>query len=188
MVVADWPARVGKVLVDEGEFVLQGSPVLTLNEPDFTITLSVTAEERADLEVGLAVLVSLDAADQELAGTIATLDENATVADDGAELYEGTVVVEGDVAAVDGARATIDVTLSERLGVLAVPVAAVLRSAGGDEVRVINDEGTISRVKVTIGLVDGEWVEIVDGLKGDELVVIDIDPKAEPQDEAPTDG
>lgn len=188
MVVADWPARVGKVLVDEGEFVLQGAPVLTLNEPDFTITLSVTAEERADLEVGLAVLVSLDAADQELAGTIATLDENATVADDGAELYEGTVVVEGDVAAVDGARATIDVTLSERLGVLAVPVAAVLRSAGGDEVRVINDAGTISRVKVTIGLVDGEWVEIVEGLKGDELVVVDIDPQAEPQDEAPTDG
>ena len=184
MLVADWPARVGKVLVDEGEFVLQGAPVLTLNEPDFTITLSVTAEERADLEVGLAVRVSLDAADQELVGTIATLDENATVADDGSERYEGTVVVQGDVAAVDGARATIDVTLAERLGVIAVPVAAVLRSAGGDEVRVINDEGTISRVKVTIGLVDGEWVEIVDGLKGDELVVIDIDPQAEPEPEA----
>jgi len=188
MLVADWPARVGKVLVDEGEFVLQGAAVLTLNEPDFTITLSVTSEERADLEVGLGVTVSLDAADQELIGTIATLDENATVADDGSERYEGTVVVEGDVAAVDGARATIDVTLSERLGVIAVPVAAVLRSAGGDEVRVINDEGTITRVKVTIGLVDGEWVEIVDGLKGDELVVIDIDPRAEPQPEADSDG
>jgi multidrug efflux pump subunit AcrA (membrane-fusion protein) len=65
-----------------------------------------------------------------------------------------------------------------------VPVAAVLRSAGGDEVRVINDEGTISRVSVTIGLVDGEWVEITRGLLGNELVVVDIDPKAE----APVDG
>lgn len=184
MVVANWPARIGKVLVDEGEFVLQGAPVLTLNEPDFSITLSVTAEERADLEVGQAVSVSLDAADQELVGVIATLEDNATVADDGSERYEGTVDVKGDLAAVDGARATIDVTLSERLGVLAVPVASVLRSAGGDEVRVVNDEGTITRVKVLIGLVDGEWVEIVDGLKGDELVVVDIDPQAE----APVDG
>jgi multidrug efflux pump subunit AcrA (membrane-fusion protein) len=188
MVVAEWPARVGKVLVDEGEFVLQGAPVLTLNEPDFTITLSVTAEERSDLEVGQTVSVSLDAVDADLNGTIATLDENATVADDGSETYEGTVEVDGDVAAVDGARATIDVTLSERPNVLAVPVAAVLRSAGGDEVRVINDAGTISRVKVTIGLVDGEWVEIVDGLKGDELVVVDVDPKADTQTKAVAGG
>ena len=34
MVVADWPARVGKVDVDEGEFVLQGSPVLVLHFDD----------------------------------------------------------------------------------------------------------------------------------------------------------
>jgi hypothetical protein len=28
---------------------------------------------------------------------------------------------------------------------------------------------------VTIGLVDREWVEIVTGLEGDELVVVDIE-------------
>ena len=49
-----------------------------------------------------------------------------------------------------------------------------MRSADGDEVRIVNDAGTITRVKVTIGLIDGEWVEIQEGLKGDELVVVDI--------------
>lgn len=184
MVVADWPARVGTVDVDEGEFVLQGATVLTLTEPVFTITLSVGAGDRAELEVGQAVLVDLDSSDVELPGSIATLDDAATVNEAGEETYEGTVAVQGELNAVDGALATIDVTLDERLGVLAVPVAAVLRAAGGDEVRVINDEGKITRVKVTIGLVDGEWVEIVDGLKGDELVVVDIDPEAEVQVEA----
>lgn len=180
MVVADWPARVGTVEVDEGEFVLQGSPVLTLTEPVFTITLQVGPGERAELEVGQKVLVSLDAADDELPGVIATLEDTATVDDQGAESYEGTVTVEGDLAAVDGARATVDVTLAERLGVLAVPVAAVLRSAGGDVVRVVNDEGTITRLPVTIGLVDGEWVEITSGLEGDELVIVDVDAAADP--------
>lgn len=180
MVVADWPARVGTVEVDEGEFVLQGAPVLTLTEPVFTITLQVGPGERAELEVGQKVLVSLDAADDELPGVIATLEDTATVDEQGAESYEGTVVVEGDLAAVDGARATVDVTLSERLGVLSVPVAAVLRSAGGDVVRVVNDEGTITRLPVTIGLVDGEWVEITSGLEGDELVIVDVDAAAEP--------
>jgi len=180
MVVADWPARIGTVEVDEGEFVLQGAPVLTLTEPVFTITLQVGPGERAELEVGQTAMVSLDALDEDLPGVIATLDDTATVDDQGAETYEGTVVVEGELDAVDGARATVDVTLSERLGVLAVPVAAVLRSAGGDVVRVVNDEGTITRIPVTIGLVDGEWVEITSGLVGDELVIVDVDAAAEP--------
>jgi multidrug efflux pump subunit AcrA (membrane-fusion protein) len=187
MVVADWPARVGTVDVDEGEFVLQGAPVLRLTEPTFTITLQVGPGDRAELEVGQTVLVSLDAADEELPGVVATLEDTATIDDQGGESYEGTVVVEGEFAAVDGANATIEVTLAERLGVLAVPVAAVLRSAGGDVVRVVNDAGTISRVPVTIGLVDGEFVEITSGLVGNELVVIDVDAAADPA-ATPDDG
>jgi HlyD family secretion protein len=81
---------------------------------------------------------------------------------------------------VDGASVSIDVTLAEKKNVLAVPVAAVLRSAGGDEVRVVNDQGTITRVPVTIGLIDNEFVEIVSGLKGDELVVVDVDAAGTP--------
>ena len=39
-------------VVDDGEFLLQGSPVLTLTEPVFTVNLSVSASDRANLEVG----------------------------------------------------------------------------------------------------------------------------------------
>jgi hypothetical protein len=55
----------------------------------------------------------------------------------------------------------------------------VLRAADGDEVRVVTDEGKLTRVKVVIGLIDGEWAEIISGLTGDELVVIDVDPSAD---------
>ena len=174
MLVADWPARIGKVEVDEGEFVLQGNVVLSLTEPQFTITMKVSPTDRAELEVGQDVSVDLKVGGQILPGTISELDDSATVGSAGEELYEGTITVSGEFSAVDGATVSIDVTLDEALQVLAVPVAAVLRSADGDEVRIVNDAGTITRVKVTIGLIDGEWVEIKDGLKGDELVVVDI--------------
>lgn len=174
MLVADWPARIGKVEVDEGEFVLQGNVVLSLTEPQFTITMKVSPTDRAELELGQAVSVDLKVGGQILPGTISELDDSATVGGAGEELYEGTITVTGEFSAVDGATVSIDVTLDEALQVLAVPVAAVLRSADGDEVRIVNDAGTITRVKVTIGLIDGEWVEIQDGLKGDELVVVDI--------------
>ena len=174
MLVADWPARIGKVEVDEGEFVLQGNVVLSLTEPQFTITMKVSPTDRAELEVGQAVSVDLKVGGQILPGVISELNDSANVGAAGEELYEGTITVTGDFSAVDGATVSIDVTLAEALQVLAVPVAAVLRSADGDEVRIVNDAGTITRVKVTIGLIDGEWVEIKDGLKGDELVVVDI--------------
>ena len=174
MLVADWPARIGKVEVDEGEFVLQGNVVLSLTEPQFTITMKVSPTDRAELEVGQAVSVDLKVGGQILPGVISELNDSANVGAAGEELYEGKITVTGDFIAVDGATVSIDVTLAEALQVLAVPVAAVLRSADGDEVRIVNDAGTITRVKVTIGLIDGEWVEIKDGLKGDELVVVDI--------------
>lgn len=175
MIVADWPARVGTVAVDEGEFVLQGATVLNLTEPKFTITMKVSASDRAELEVGQQVSVDLTVGDQVLAGIISALDDSATVDSAGVETYEGTIEVDTDFEAVDGATVSIDVVLDEVLNAIAVPVAAVLRSSDGDQVRVVNDQGTITRVTVTIGLIDGEWAEITDGLKGDELVVVDVE-------------
>ena len=59
MVVASWPARIGTVSVDDGEFILLGQQVLTLTEPDFTITLTLNPTDRGNLEVGMEVEVEL---------------------------------------------------------------------------------------------------------------------------------
>jgi multidrug efflux pump subunit AcrA (membrane-fusion protein) len=45
-------------------------------------------------------------------------------------------------------------------------------------VRVVDDDGTIERVTVEVGLVDDEFIEITDGLDGDELVIVSIDSEA----------
>lgn len=175
MLVADWPVVVGDVAVEVGDQLVRGTPILSLSESTFTIVLTVGAAERAELEVGQVVEVDLTVGDQILSGTIATLDESATLGPNGEEVFEGTVQIAGDFAGVDGASVTVDVTLSEVVDVLAVPVASVLRTADGDVVRVVNDQGTITRVPVTIGLIDREWAEIVTGLRGDELVIVDVE-------------
>lgn len=175
MIVADWPVRVGPVLVEVGDLVTRGSPLFALVEPDFSIALTVGAAERSELRVGQRVSVDLTVGNQVLDGTIASLDESATLGPNGEQRFEGEVAVTGDYDAVDGAAVTVDVVLAEVVDALAVPVAAVLRTADGDVVRVVNDQGTITRTPVTIGLVDREWVEIVSGLSGDELVVVDIE-------------
>ena len=102
------------------------------------------------------------------------LDDTATVAQDKTETYEGTVEATGKLPDVDGASVSIDITLAERKNVLAVPIAAVLKSGTGDYVRVVDDKGRLERRPITLGLAQDEYVEVTKGLKGDELVVVSI--------------
>lgn len=178
MLVANWPSRIGTIDVKAGEFVLQGKTLFNLTEPDFTVVMSVSPTDRAKLAIGQLAKVNFNAGETIIDGQISQLDDSPTVDAQGNATYEGKVSVQTDLASVDGAKVSIDVTLEKKDDVIAVPVAAVLRASDGDEVRTINDQGTITRVKVTIGLVDGEWAEILSGLTGNELVVIDVDPAA----------
>ena len=132
MVVAAWPARVGTVSVDDGEFILLGQEVLTLTEPDFTITLTLNPTDRGNLEVGMAVEVEIQASDEDaVPGVILELDETATVTGDGSERYEGVIETFEVLDAVDGASVNVDVTREEKIDVITVPIATVLQDERG---------------------------------------------------------
>ena len=175
MVVAAWPARVGTVSVDDGEFILLGQEVLTLTEPDFTITLTLNPTDRGNLEVGMAVEVEIQASDEDaVPGVILELDETATVTGDGSERYEGVIETFEVLDAVDGASVNVDVTREEKIDVITVPIAAVLQDGqGNDVVRVLLVDGTTTQVQIETGLSEGAFVEVTEGLVGDELVLVE---------------
>ena len=175
MVVASWPARVGTVSVDDGEFILLGQEVLTLTEPDFTITLTLNPTNRGNLEVGMPVEVEIQASDEEaVPGIILELDETATVTGDGSERYEGVIETFEVLDAVDGASVNVDVTREEKVDVITVPIAAVLQDGqGNDVVRVVLVDGTTTQVQIETGLSEGAFVEVTEGLAGDELVLVE---------------
>ena len=175
MVVASWPARIGTVSVDDGEFILLGQEVLTLTEPDFTITLTLNPTDRGNLEVGMAVEVEIQASDEEaVPGVILELDETATVTGDGSERYEGVIETFDVLDAVDGASVNVDVTREEKVDVITVPVASVLQDGqGNDVVRVVLVDGSTTQVQIETGLSEGAYVEVTEGLTGDELVLVE---------------
>ncbi|MFT5202875.1 MAG: multidrug efflux pump subunit AcrA (membrane-fusion protein) [Candidatus Aldehydirespiratoraceae bacterium] len=178
MIVADWPARVGTVFVDEGETVQLGKELLTLTEPNFTIRLFANPTDRSELSVGQAVQVEIEAGDQDSRGVITQLDDAATITESGSESYEGVVEVEDTLAAVDGANVRIEVILDERVDAIVVPIAAVNQDGTGNEVVTVIDEANgnayVTRQIVT-GLQEGSFTEVVSGLEGGELVVIEVD-------------
>ena len=175
MVVASWPVRVGTVSVEEGDYVQQGTPLFDLTEPAFTIRLSASPTDRAQLAVGQDVTVNLDAGDQESFGTITELDDNATTSTTGTETYEGVVTATEDLVGVDGAVVTIDVVVEESVDAVVVPIAAVLSDGGQETVRVVTPEGVIDRRAIETGMLDGAYVEIVSGVSPGEYVILEID-------------
>ncbi len=175
MVVADWPVRVGTVEVEEGDYVQQGTPLFDLTEPVFTIRLTASPTDRAQLAVGQDVTVNLDAGDQESPGTITELDDNATTSSTGTETYEGVVTAVDDLVGVDGAVVTIDVVVEESVDAVVVPIAAVLSDGGQETVRVVTADGVIERRAIETGMLDGAYVEVVSGVSPGEYVILEID-------------
>ena len=182
MIVGTWPTRLGQVLVEEGQFVPAGTPLLSLTETGFTVTLSASASDRTKLVVGQAVTVSLVGSTETAPGVISELDESATVdAETGQQTYEGTVELSGDLGAADGALVSIDVVIEEHVDVLTVPIAAVKQNGQGEDVvRVIDIDGggKVTEVPVETGLSEGSFIEITSGLEGDEVVIVEVDTPA----------
>jgi len=174
MIVADWPARIGRVSFDKGDFVQSGSEILQLTEPEFAITLFSSPTDRAKLKVGQEVIVNLDAGDQESEGIITQLDDT-TSSGGGSELYEGIIEAVDDLIAVEGAVISIDVVVSEVMDAIVVPIAAVLTEGSDEKVRVVTRDGKIERRVIETGMLDGAWVEVVAGVSPGEFVILEID-------------
>ncbi len=179
MVAGTWPTRLGQVFVKEGEIAPAGTPLFSLTETDFTVTLDASAADRTKLKVGQAVTVQLQGSTDTAPGVITELDDTATTdPETKKQSYQGKVQVKGDLGAADGAPVTIKVVVQERLGTLTVPIAAVKQNGSGDDVvRVIDlaHGGKVHEVKVVTGLSEGSYIEIKDGLDAKQVVVVEVD-------------
>ncbi len=182
MIVGNWPIRVGQVFVKAGDPVMPGTPILTLTDPNFTVTLQASATDRTKLAVGQHCTVELVGGDNEVPGTITELDADQTSVSSGtpgqpaSEVYEGQIEV-SDLGAADGAAVSIDVVDQQVTNVLTVPVAAVKQNGlGQDVVSVVDvaDGDKITEVPVSTGLTEGSYVQITSGLTGDERVIVDV--------------
>ena len=183
MIVGHWPIRIGQVFVKEGDPLPPGTPILSLTDPTFTVTLQASASDRTKLAVGQSVTVKLTGGDKEVEGTISELDQNltslaaSTPGAAAAQVYEGKINVT-DLGAADGASVSIDVTVQQKTNVITVPIAAVKQSGNGkDVVRGHRSEESLEghRRGGDDRTHRGVYIEVSKGLKGDETVIVEVD-------------
>jgi membrane fusion protein (multidrug efflux system) len=151
--------------------------LVQINTPIFTIvdtsrleaTLNAPEREIETLKAGQAVELTVDA----LPGKTfqGRIDRVAPVVDAGSGTFRVVCAFEGDGVLQPGMFGRIRINYDQRADALAIPRAALLEDGAAPAVFTVRD-GKAARVELTLGYVDGEWVEVRSGLREGEPVVV----------------
>ncbi len=175
------------VTVDEGDIVpnpaMAPQPIIQLIDPN-SIELEVEVDEIdiARVKPGQEVVIDVDALpDLELEGEVVEIHP-LPFPQGGVVFYKVTIRLK--TFPMPGLRvgmsATADIIITKHEDVLIIPERAVQKDEEGNPVvKVMVGEEPEVR-KVVLGISDGFNVEVVDGLKEGDIVVVEVRSKAEP--------
>ena len=156
--------------VTPGEFRSAGTPVLTIVRTDpLRLRLSVPERAVAGLRIGLPVRVRVEGDSATYDGTLLRL---------GAAIEEGnrTLPVEATVSNRGGALrpgtfAAAEIVVERRDEAIVVPADSIVTFAGVQKVLIVKD-GTAREQRVRTGRRSGGWVEILEGAKPGDAVIL----------------
>lgn len=155
----------------EPEYQLYGMDMSTIASviPQNTMTLEITVDEQdvAQLRVGMAAQIRIDALGGEKHDATITLIGNTGTNNGGSSKFTVTLTLDRGENMLSGMTATATVLLSETAQVLTVPAAALVEEGtrtviytGYNE----KEELLLNPVEVTVGLSDGKNVQILGGI------------------------
>jgi len=148
----------------------QAMPLVKLSQNDrLRLTIAVPESAVSSIRVGEALEVRVDALNRTLPGTVAR--SAGKVNPDTRTMETEVDVPNADFTLVPGMYAHASISLAHARGVVVIPVQALDRTAEKSTVLVV-DDGVIQRRDVTIGLEGPDRLEVLNGLKEGELVVI----------------
>ncbi|HXQ73921.1 MAG TPA: efflux RND transporter periplasmic adaptor subunit [Pyrinomonadaceae bacterium] len=179
----------------EGEFASAGGKLVTIADTSTVIVKAPFSDTAvAQLKTGdTATVVPTDTSADEMHGQITLLSHASDPANRTVEVWVTLGNGDGKLRANGAAQVTI--AANSKTDAIVVPTTAVtLETSDANEgtVMVVDDQNVAHETKVTIGIRTPDKVEIVEGLKGGETVVIEGNyalsdgTKVEPQTDTET--
>lgn len=163
--------RVDARMVDPGDYVQEGTGMFRLSAGDRLRAVLPFPERLVDsLAIGQVVrLTSPTSPDQRLEATVTDLRPTVGAANQAIE-----VLVDFDNPGMWRAGASVngEVVVETRAGAISVPEASVVLRPAGSVVYVVEDK-KVRAQPVRVGHQDGGRVEILEGLRGDEVLALD---------------
>ncbi len=162
---------VGRIDVSVGDVTSQQTPVAAVNNTgELIVEIMVGESDISFVEPGSDVEVVINAIGSDpITGLVKNV---ATISRAGSHSYPVTITlpnVEGRIKS--GMFADIKIATLKKHDVLGIPLIAVIPEEGRSSVYIVTDESRACEVQVEIGITDGKYVEIVEGLEKDQRVV-----------------
>jgi RND family efflux transporter MFP subunit len=171
---APFAGRVAKRMADAGTMLANGTPLFTLvDDGVLEFRASVPSADYGKVHVGAAVDVVVDALGRRsVKGKVARV---TPLVEERTRSFEVVVQIPGSDDLVGGLFARASVTVGKVKSVLVVPPAALVRD-GSDPLSAqtfVVANGKAERTKVTLGVETPDAIQVKDGLKAGDIVVLD---------------
>lgn len=156
-----------------GEYLAAGAPVATLVRlHPLRLRVEIPEREARGISPGLSVKVTLEGDSQAYSGRVARLSPAF-------QEQSRTLVIEAEVANQHrrlrpGSFAKAELQTTSSNSVVTVPVSALVTFAGIQKVYTVKDGKAVER-NVVVGQRTPEWIEIAEGLKAGEPVILEPD-------------
>ena len=168
-VVAPISGTIASRSIKPGNFVQINTPIFRIvDNSRLEATLNVPERDLETLKAGLPVSLQVDALPgKAFAGKV---DRIAPVVDAGSGTFRVVCAFEGGGLLQPGMFGRIRIDYDQRADALVIPRTALLDDEDDPAVFVARG-GKAARVSVKLGYMDGEWAEVLAGLKpGDQVV------------------
>lgn len=168
-VTAPFAGEVVAVDAAEGDSVSSGTEVFVLvSRGTTTVKVDATSTQVQQLAVGQKATATPAGSDQELAGTVTQI---STVPDDSSTYPVTITLARKHLDIATGLNASVSIVTGTAKDSVTVPASAIT-----DGVVLVQKGDTVTRTRVTTGVVGATTVEVSAGLKaGDVVVLADID-------------
>ena len=177
---APFTGRLALRQINLGQILSEGDPIVSLQTLNpIYVDFSVPQQQISRLHDGMQVRLTTDAAPGEVfVGQISAVSPEIDPVTRNVRVR--ALVDNSQEKLYAGMFASVDIVLPERQAVLALPVTAVLYAPYGDSVFVVEEhkneesgqiERTLRQQFVRLGEARGDFVDVLEGLKSDEIVV-----------------
>lgn len=162
---------VTKRFMQAGTFARAGSALVTVADTSTLLAKATVGESQVgSLTVGSTVAVHVDAlAGQNFEGVITRISPMAALP---ARTFTAEISIPNDKAMLKaGMFAKVEVPTQVHAGVLAVPETALVMREDQKTVYVVGADNKVQQRVLTVGFVDGGWVEVLGGVQDGETIV-----------------
>lgn len=170
-ITAPFSGTVTKKMIDLGSVISSGTPILELTDIS-SLKLNVSVPERDILKfkLGQQVTVNVDVyANKAFTGKITNIGIKA----DASHNFKVEILIKNstDSPVMAGMYGSVKLANSKTLNALSIPRKALVGSSKNPRVYVVRD-GKSKLISFTAGTSDGDYIEVVDGLNANDIIIL----------------